>query len=102
VVEQFTVRYVDNPTWLAPEILAGQPYNEKVDTYGYGVVLWELCTRAVPFREIGFMSVMQDRIIDGERPPIPEKIPSDYSKCIESCWVLPALPCLTRTMPYNV
>lgn len=24
-------RYVDNPTWLAPEILTSVPYNEKVD-----------------------------------------------------------------------
>lgn len=29
VTELFTMRYVDNPTWLAPEILAGVPYNEK-------------------------------------------------------------------------
>lgn len=31
--------------WVAPEILASKPYNEKVDVYSFGIVLWEILTR---------------------------------------------------------
>jgi hypothetical protein len=27
---------VDNPRWIAPEILRGEPYNEKIDVYSFG------------------------------------------------------------------
>jgi len=43
--EPITVRYVDNPRWLAPEILDNQPYDERVDTYAYGWICWEILTR---------------------------------------------------------
>jgi len=29
-------RNVDNPVWLAPEVLANLPYGPKVDTYAFG------------------------------------------------------------------
>lgn len=29
-------RFVDNPIWLAPEVLRMLPYTEKVDTYAFG------------------------------------------------------------------
>jgi hypothetical protein len=37
------------PYWTAPEILLGKLYNESVDLYSYGMVLWELWTCETPF-----------------------------------------------------
>ncbi|KAK9845241.1 hypothetical protein WJX81_000902 [Elliptochloris bilobata] len=34
--------------WAAPEILAGEPCNEKADIYSFGIVLWELVTLQAP------------------------------------------------------
>ena len=36
--------------WMAPEVLGSQRYAESADMYSYGVVVWELCCRDVPFR----------------------------------------------------
>jgi len=33
------------PYWMCPEILEGIPYNEKVDVYSFGMLLWEAITR---------------------------------------------------------
>jgi serine/threonine protein kinase len=36
--------------WMAPEVLGSQRYAESADMYSYGVVVWELCCRDVPYR----------------------------------------------------
>merc|ERR1712130_1055795 len=33
------------PEWMAPEVMCGFPYSEKVDVYAFGVLLCELTTR---------------------------------------------------------
>uniref|UniRef100_A0A6B2L3S8 Protein kinase domain-containing protein n=1 Tax=Arcella intermedia TaxID=1963864 RepID=A0A6B2L3S8_9EUKA len=81
-----TERYVDNPKWLAPEIMAKKPYNEKVDTFSFGVVCWELITRKEPFEDVVFMSVIQDKIVAGSRCEIPKGCTKKYRHIIESCW----------------
>lgn len=34
---------------MAPEILLGQPYNESVDVYSYGILLYELFSETIPY-----------------------------------------------------
>ncbi|XP_042558805.1 mitogen-activated protein kinase kinase kinase 20 [Clupea harengus] len=36
--------------WMAPEVIQSLPVSETCDTYSYGVVLWEMLTREVPFK----------------------------------------------------
>uniref|UniRef100_A0A0G4GWM9 Protein kinase domain-containing protein n=1 Tax=Chromera velia CCMP2878 TaxID=1169474 RepID=A0A0G4GWM9_9ALVE len=38
--------------WMAPEVLSGRPYSEKVDVFSFGVVLFELCSSALPYEEL--------------------------------------------------
>lgn len=58
---------VENPVWLAPEIIQKRPFNKKVDTYSFGVILWELLTRRGFFVELTFMSEIAERV----RMPLP-------------------------------
>jgi serine/threonine protein kinase len=41
-----------NPVWLAPEIMQRKDYNEKIDIYSFGVILWEMLTRQDYFGEV--------------------------------------------------
>lgn len=50
VSRELRLRVVDNPTWLAPEIMKKKPYTEKADVYAYGVILWEILTQKVSAR----------------------------------------------------
>ena len=38
--KRYTV--VGNPYWMAPEMMKGQSYDEKVDVFSYGIVLCEV------------------------------------------------------------
>ncbi|CXH94527.1 tyrosine kinase-like protein, putative [Plasmodium berghei] len=38
--------------WTAPEILRGEGYTKKADIYSFGVILWELLHRTIPFNDL--------------------------------------------------
>ena len=42
---QRTQSVVGSPFWMAPEVLNGKPYDEKVDVFSYGIILCELLSR---------------------------------------------------------
>ncbi len=45
---------MDQPLWLAPEVIQRKSYNHKADVYAFGIILWELITRQHPFDEFPF------------------------------------------------
>ena len=42
---------VGSPLWTAPEILNGKRYSENVDTYSFGVVMFEVAARQLPYQQ---------------------------------------------------
>eukprot|EP01133_Synstelium_polycarpum_P011935 gene11935-13910_t len=40
---------IGSPIWMAPELLVGEDYTEKVDVYAFGIILWELGTGELPY-----------------------------------------------------
>jgi serine/threonine protein kinase len=81
-------REVENPTWLAPEVVKTQPYTAAADVYPYGVMLWELCARTHPFDEFKceFPTDLEDVITQGKRPTIPKDCPRAFEALIQDCW----------------
>eukprot|EP01104_Vermistella_antarctica_P009724 TRINITY_DN2519_c0_g1_i1.p1 TRINITY_DN2519_c0_g1~~TRINITY_DN2519_c0_g1_i1.p1 ORF type:complete len:2816 (+),score=613.67 TRINITY_DN2519_c0_g1_i1:201-8648(+) len=84
---QLLDKVVDNPTWLAPEIIQKLPYDEKSDVYSYGVVLWEMITRKKYFGELApFLTDVMDAVVRGDRPSIPPHPFPRYGDLIRRCW----------------
>ncbi|KAJ6239584.1 serine/threonine-protein kinase -related [Anaeramoeba flamelloides] len=54
--------------WMAPEVLAGSSYDIKCDVYSYGILLYELVTRRIPYKELNYtpiqiaFAVVNDRL----------------------------------------
>ncbi|KAJ3436446.1 serine/threonine-protein kinase -related [Anaeramoeba flamelloides] len=54
--------------WMAPEVLAGSAYDIKCDVYSYGILLYELATRRIPYKELNYtpiqiaFAVVNDRL----------------------------------------
>ena len=63
-------------TFALNSVAAGTTYTEKCDIFSWGIILWEVITRRLPFEEIGGndMRVMW-QIHMGKRPPPVEGCP---------------------------
>ena len=99
--------------WLAPEVLRNieTPDATKIDVYAFGVsphliyflsfssfplpffanallqvILYEIATRKEFFGEENFMTRVEEKVIKGERPPIPSDCPSILAALTEACW----------------
>ena len=65
-------REVDNPVWLAPEVMIrGVDYGEPADVYSYAVILYELLTNREYFGHMSFMTDIEKAILSGQRPILP-------------------------------
>eukprot|EP00002_Diphylleia_rotans_P000489 TRINITY_DN1025_c0_g1_i12.p1 TRINITY_DN1025_c0_g1~~TRINITY_DN1025_c0_g1_i12.p1 ORF type:complete len:2045 (+),score=374.67 TRINITY_DN1025_c0_g1_i12:132-6266(+) len=74
--------------WLSPEVIMGQEYKACADVYSYGIIVWEIITRKIPFEgaDNPFGVAMQVALTN-LRPPIEGlSIPPLISQVIEACW----------------
>jgi sterile alpha motif and leucine zipper-containing kinase AZK len=73
--------------WAAPEMLANKPYDEKVDVYSFGVLLWQLITRKVPLGNIELIFNVPKKVIQGERPAVDDSVRQHILfQVIQQCW----------------
>ncbi|KAL9271405.1 Serine/threonine/tyrosine-protein kinase HT1-like protein [Drosera capensis] len=81
--------------WMAPELYSTvtlrqgekKHYNNKVDVYSFGIVLWELLTNRLPFEGMSNLQAAYAAAFKQERPKIPEDTSPDLAFIIQSCWV---------------
>lgn len=74
--------------WMAPEVILGKDYDERADVYSFGVNLWEMCTRRVPWEgraDVRKVVVMGERLKLDETT-LDEGCPPQLLALIEKCW----------------
>lgn len=78
--------------YMAPEVVLGQPYNEKVDVFSFGVILFEVLNRKLmlvdeikndPRKDA---QAYAERVARGFRPEIPKRWPEQLVELIQCCW----------------
>ncbi|XP_062389811.1 mitogen-activated protein kinase kinase kinase 20 isoform X1 [Sardina pilchardus] len=72
--------------WMAPEVIQSLPVCETCDTYSYGVVLWEMLTREIPFKGLEGLQVAWLVVEKNERLTIPSSCPASFARLMRSCW----------------
>ena len=76
----------------APEILNGEPITTRCAVYSFGIILWELFSKKVPYDGEHPLKVV-NKILSGFRPPIPE-CPAPIHSVIPPSLSLPLSPSL--------
>ena len=77
---------VGTPHYTAPEVLSRQKYGPLVDSYSYGVILWEMVTGQIPFRDKTQAEIYDHVVTHGWRLKIPNFVPDGLRKLILRCW----------------
>jgi serine/threonine protein kinase len=79
----------NNILWSAAEVLKSQSIGVEVDVYSFGILIWELFTREIPFEETNDQLYLMGNIIKGARPDLGKldgQTPEDIIVLMKNCW----------------
>lgn len=72
--------------WMAPEVIRNEPCSEKVDIWSFGIVLWELLTCEVPYKDVDSSAIIWGVGNNTLHLPIPTTCPEGFKLLVEQCW----------------
>ena len=72
--------------YMAPEVALNQPYNERVDTYSFAMVAYEILSKRKPFHGMTVETHRQVVCRDGQRPQLDRTRPQELNILFEACW----------------
>jgi serine/threonine protein kinase len=75
-----------SPYWQAPEAMESQLFSEASDVYSFGIIMWEMFTRQVPFGDMNPYQAAMAVITENKRPFIPAFVPPHFTNLIELAW----------------
>uniref|UniRef100_A0A7S3VR62 Protein kinase domain-containing protein n=1 Tax=Dunaliella tertiolecta TaxID=3047 RepID=A0A7S3VR62_DUNTE len=77
--------------YMSPEMFKSEAYNEKVDVFSFGVMMYELFHRYLMICAISNAGTLEEivnyarQISNGYRPPIGERWPPEFRKLLTDC-----------------
>uniref|UniRef100_A0A3B5QWA5 Mitogen-activated protein kinase kinase kinase 12 n=1 Tax=Xiphophorus maculatus TaxID=8083 RepID=A0A3B5QWA5_XIPMA len=80
--------------WMAPEVIRNEPVSEKVDIWSFGVVLWEMLTGEIPYKDVDSSAIIWGVGNNSLQLPVPESCPDGFKILLRQCWT-----CKPRNRP---
>ena len=69
---------------MAPELFDKKAYDEKIDIFSFGTLMWEILVRKIPYE--GYeISDIKKKISSNENLFTPKTVSSDLANIIHSC-----------------
>ena len=82
---------VGSVQWMAPEVIQNNfTNNAKVDVYSFGIIIWEVCTRIQPYKDMSILQIINFVCSEEGRPdcnllPL-EQMPKGLLELMKNCW----------------
>ncbi|CAM9290938.1 unnamed protein product [Chrysoparadoxa australica] len=74
------------PRYMSPEVALNQKYTEKVDTYSFSLIFWELLSQRRPFHTMNVKSFRDQVVLKHKRPMIPASWDDELRQLLTVCW----------------
>jgi serine/threonine protein kinase len=73
---------------MAPELIFSLPYGPAVDVFSFGVVLWEIATRQMPWSDLASVFAIENAVTTGQRLSltVSETAPAAWIQLVNICW----------------
>lgn len=72
--------------YMAPEVAKGEPYNQRVDAYSFGMLFWQICSLQTPFAGMSARTHADRVIRRGERPKPDRSWPLSWVDIMTRAW----------------
>ncbi|XP_068602225.1 mitogen-activated protein kinase kinase kinase 13 [Brachionichthys hirsutus] len=72
--------------WMAPEVIRNEPVSEKVDIWSFGVVLWELLTGEIPYKDVDSSAIIWGVGSNSLHLPVPSTCPDGFKILMKQAW----------------
>lgn len=93
--------------YAAPEVIRGAPPSEASDVYSFSLLVWEIFTRKVPWKDLTEYQIIYKMTAATKRDPtatatsesfiVPNGLPEGTEKLLHECWT--AMPAMRPLFP---
>jgi serine/threonine protein kinase len=81
-----TTPHVGTHPYVAPEAALRRPSGISVDTYAFGILVWEIMTMKEPFADLMIHEYTEKVIRRQKRPSLDKKTPVVLNNLMSACW----------------
>ena len=77
------------PLWMAPEVACETRYDSQADVYSFGIILYEVLKRDLPFSErtdVNAVGLAVEVALDGLRPTIEDEWHPELKSLLKECY----------------
>lgn len=72
--------------YMAPEVAKGEPYDQRVDTYSFGILFWQICSLQTPYAGMSTKIHAEKVVEQGQRPHPDKSWPCSWVDIMERAW----------------
>lgn len=77
---------IGTPNYMAPELIASNLYDNKVDVYAYAMILYEMSEGIRAFKGLKLKEIFNCVVNNEQRPEFSKRTPLSLQKLISRCW----------------